>query len=417
MNVVIYARISYKDEEESTSIKNQIELCSSFIKLNNWNLVKTYIDDGYSGTNFIRPGIKSLLKDASNNLFDIVISKDVSRLGRDYLKVGELLDHFFIKHHIRFIGINDGVDTSNKEDDFLPIRNIFNEMYAKDISKKIRFSLNAMMKEGVNSRARQPIYGYRYNENEERIIDPYSSSIVRRIFILSLTNSCSEIAKKLTEEKVLTPTSYYSNKHSYKWSRSSIYRILKNDEYLGNYRRHKTSKPFKSLTRLKIEKEDQYLFESKYEPIISDELFFRVQEKLTKEKVVNPYLNILFCNKCKHKLRMKTSNNITYYTCSNICKPSTSIRKKDLDTLIYKDIGKLITKALEHKDKLTKPIIKELKLHNLPLDLANEVLDTISSIDLTKINLTSLIERIYVERRKSSFLIYITYKRLDSFLL
>ena len=168
MNVVIYARISYKDEEESTSIKNQIELCSSFIKLNNWNLVKTYIDDGYSGTNFIRPGIKSLLKDAYNNLFDIVISKDVSRLGRDYLKVGELLDHFFIKHHIRFIGINDGVDTSNKEDDFLPIRNIFNEMYAKDISKKIRFSLNAMMKEGVNSRARQPIYGYRYNEKSSR---------------------------------------------------------------------------------------------------------------------------------------------------------------------------------------------------------------------------------------------------------
>ena len=216
--VAIYCRLSREDgNEESQSISSQKEILTDYVTKQGWNIVDIYIDDGFSGTNFERPDFKRLLVDIEIGKIDIVITKDLSRLGRNYIQTGYYTEEFFPEHNVRYIALNDGFDTSQEETtDFAPFKNIINEWYAKDISKKIRFTLDNKAKNGDPRNTVFPIFGYAYNENYERIPDPETAPIVQLIYKKYVEMGSSvKVARYLKEQKIKIPRYYNAIKYNY----------------------------------------------------------------------------------------------------------------------------------------------------------------------------------------------------------
>ena len=182
--VAIYMRLSRDDgNEESQSIQSQRDILSAYVEKQGWTIVDEYADDGYSGTNFERPNFKRLIEDIELGRVDLVITKDLSRLGRNYIQVGYYTEEYFPEKNVRYIALNDNYDSEDGDgDDFIPFRNVINEWYAKDISKKIRFTLDSKSKNGEPRNTVFPIFGYAYNELYERIPDPETAPIVQLIF-------------------------------------------------------------------------------------------------------------------------------------------------------------------------------------------------------------------------------------------
>ena len=216
-NVGIYIRLSREDEDklsESESIINQKSLLLQYAKENNLRVYDIYIDDGYSGTNFDRPGFNRLLEDIEKKKVNMVITKDMSRLGRDYIGTGNLIERYFPEHNVRYIAVTDNIDTflDNSNNDIAPFKAIMNDMYAKDISKKIKASLKAKQKEGKFVGGRTP-FGYDIDsENKNHlVINEEQAKVVQRIYKMALEGmTYFKIAKQLTEECVKTPAQYYS---------------------------------------------------------------------------------------------------------------------------------------------------------------------------------------------------------------
>ena len=332
-NAALYCRLSIDDGiSESLSISNQKKILSSYCVLNNFNIYDFYIDDGYSGTNFNRPEFIRMINDIKLGKIDIVITKDLSRLGREYIQSGIYIENFFPNHNIRYIAINDNVDTLNSIDDMIPFKNIINELYAKDISKKIRFTINSQMKSGVLKRACIPLYGYSYNNNE-RVINKDTSLVVRRIFNLFVNGyTINSIVDILRNDKVLTPKAYaikYFNYHAklssnpYNWQKQSIIRILSNREYLGHYIRGKSKSIFKSHKVIKSSNEELFIFENKFEAIVSLDVFNKANSLLFNSNFNVSYFNLLFYN----NERLSFNNNSFY--CNNF-----SISISSLESLI-----------------------------------------------------------------------------------
>lgn len=340
----LYCRLSRDDgtESESNSIGNQKKLLSQKAKEMGLTDTKYYVDDGYTGTNFNRPGFQQLIDDIEIGLVSAVMVKDLSRLGRDYVSVGNYTDSYFPEHNIRFIAVNDAIDSDEGESEIAPFKNILNEMYARDISKKIRSShrLRGSMGEPLS----QPPYGYmKSSENKKKwIIDPEAATVVKSIFKMCLDGKGNEtIARELQESEVLIPMAYWRSKglnrggkktqtNPYKWCKTTIQKILSQQEYCGDIINFKTySKSFKNKTRYENSKENWAVFKNVNEPIIDRETFETVQKFISKTKrrtlkkengERSIFNGLIYCGDCHSKMRYHTSTSnkeIHYFTCSD----------------------------------------------------------------------------------------------------
>lgn len=340
----LYCRLSRDDgtESESNSIGNQKKLLSQKAKEMGLTDTKYYVDDGYTGTNFNRPGFQQLIDDIEIGLVSAVMVKDLSRLGRDYVSVGNYTDSYFPEHNVRFIAVNDAIDSDEGESKIAPFKNILNEMYARDISKKIRSShrLRGSMGEPLS----QPPYGYiKSPENKKKwIIDPEAATVVKSIFKMCLDGKGNEtIARELQENKVLIPMAYWRSKglnrggkktqtNPYKWCKTTIQKILSQQEYCGDIINFKTySKSFKNKRRIENSKENWAVFKDVNEPIIDRETFETVQKFISKIKRRAPkkengersiFNGLIYCGDCHSKMRYHTSTSnkeIHYFTCSD----------------------------------------------------------------------------------------------------
>lgn len=340
----LYCRLSRDDgtESESNSIGNQKKLLSQKAKEMGLTDTKYYVDDGYTGTNFNRPGFQQLIDDIEIGLVSAVMVKDLSRLGRDYVSVGNYTDSYFPEHNIRFIAVNDAIDSDEGESEIAPFKNILNEMYARDISKKIRSShrLRGSMGEPLS----QPPYGYMKSpENKKKwIIDPEAATVVKSIFKMCLDGKGNEtIARELQESEVLIPMAYWRSKglnrggkktqtNPYKWCKTTVQKILSQQEYCGDIINFKTySKSFKNKRRIENSKENWAVFKDVNEPIIDRETFETVQKFISKTKRRAPkkengersiFNGLIYCGDCHSKMRYHTSTSnkeIHYFTCSD----------------------------------------------------------------------------------------------------
>lgn len=375
----LYARLSRDDEIEgdSNSIVHQKEILSEYARKHGFENTRFYADDGYSGTNFNRPDFQRMMTDVQAGLIKTIIVKDMSRFGRDYIMVGYYTEIFLPQADIRFIAVNDGVDTENQVDnDFTPFRNIINEWYAKDTSKKIRSVLKAKGNSGKHLSVIPP-FGYKKdpNDKEKWLIDDDAAQIVRKIFRMYLDgNNMGSIARKLTEEGIETPKLYAENrgiKH-YKaatypeiWSRISVEYILSNYEYTGCTVNFKTKrKSFKNKKQVIQSKEDWAVFEGTQEAIIDKETFETVQKMrgtkraYTKFNEVNIFSGLLFCADCGGKMtirRRKDDRRKDAYVCSTYRKKKKhlctehAIKADVLKQIVLNDIRKVCAYVKEYE--------------------------------------------------------------------
>lgn len=323
----LYCRLSRDDElqGDSNSIVNQKNILSTYAKENGFKNLQYFVDDGFSGTNFNRPSWNDLIALVEDNKVGAIIVKDMSRLGRDYLKVGFYTEILFIEKNIRFIAINNGIDSANQTDsDFTPFLNIINEWYAKDTSKKIR----AVMKAKGESRKHlttRPPFGYMKSPDDKIkwIVDDEAAQIVKKIFALCLEGyGTSQIARILKDKKILTPFSYWNSKgqafksseNPYNWSADTVAGIIEKKEYLGHTVNFKTYKQsYKSKKKLHNPEEKQLIFENTHEAIIDVDTWEKVQElrknkrRPTRTGKSNMFSGIAYCADCGQKLYYCTS--------------------------------------------------------------------------------------------------------------
>lgn len=266
----LYCRLSHDDgmEGDSNSVANQKKLLQKYAKENDFANTKFYVDDGYTGTNFNRPGFIQMIDDIEMGYITMVIVKDMSRLGRDYLQVGYYTDDYFPEKNVRFIAVNDCVDSADGDNELAPFRNVMNEMYARDISRKVRSSHR--IRGNAVEPLSQPPYGYMKSPDNPKfwIIDEEAAQIVRSVFKMCIEGKGNEtIARILQENKVLVPMAYWQSKgfgrggkktqsNPYKWCKTTIAKILAQQEYCGDVINFKTySKNFKNKARIPNPKE------------------------------------------------------------------------------------------------------------------------------------------------------------------
>ncbi|MCX4364426.1 MAG: recombinase family protein [Bacilli bacterium] len=398
--VGIYIRLSRDDlTKESDSIISQRSLLHQYAEENNYEIIDEYVDDGFTGTNFERPSFKRMIKDIEIGKINMIITKDMSRLGRDYIGTGELVEKYFPSKNIRYIAINDGIDTflDNTSNDVAPFKAIMNDMYAKDISKKVKTSLHSRMKEGLYVSGRCP-FGYRKDPNDKNhlIINHEQADTVRLIFDLALKGHTYHfIATYLTKIKIKTPASYYNfiwntkcsnstciSQEKQVWVDTTIKAILTNEIYIGNTVQAKYKKiNYKIKKIVKNNPEDYIVVENTHEAIIDKETFYHVQTLLPKN-VKRPekkrfYLldGLLYCGDCKHRITVRYQNKTgrSYTTCDyyrtyskyHVCTTHTNnyevleneiinVIKNVCDTYLDKDRIKGSLKGIEFKDNSSK---------------------------------------------------------------
>ena len=326
--VGLYMRLSREDgdKEESSSVTNQREMLKRYVsEQENFFILKEYVDDGYTGTNFDRPGFKQMIEDIEAGIIDTVITKDLSRLGRERLGVGHYTEIYFPEHNVRYIALLDNIDTyfDAGMNDIAPFKGVINDMYVRDISKKIRSSLIERKKAGNFLGVTAP-YGYQKDPNNKfhLIINEKEAEVVKRVFRLYLEgNGLTRIAQILTKDGIPVPgesrdigktrrTALYSS-----WKQTTIRRILDNRVYLGELVQFKRRKiNYKSKRRITVPEEERYICRGTHEAIIDEESFNAVQNILKKNKsfkgTKHDYLfkGLLFCSECGARLNVTYSN-------------------------------------------------------------------------------------------------------------
>ena len=337
----LYERLSRDDEleGESNSIINQKKILEEYASKNNLTNIIHFTDDGISGTQFDRPGFMAMMNGVNTGNIGCIIVKDMSRLGRDYLKVGQCME-ILRQKGVRLIAINDNVDSFYREDDFTPFRNIMNEWYARDTSRKIQSTFRSKGESGKHT-ASTPPYGYIKDEKDKDkwVVDEKAAEIVRRIFNLTMQgNGPYRIAKILEADKIDIPA-YHQQKlgyglhqsknfeHPYRWCSSTIASILKKKEYLGHTVNFKTRKHFKDKKSKYVSEDNWLIFENTHEAIIDQETFDNVQRIRGNVKrypdgwgEYHPLTGLMYCADCGSKMYVHRTNNyknIPYYNCSN----------------------------------------------------------------------------------------------------
>lgn len=376
-NAGIYVRLSQEDMRagESLSIEHQKLILTKYVREQGWNLVDTYVDDGFSGTDFNRPSVQRLLSDAQTGRINLIICKDLSRFGRNYIEVGQYIDYIFPLHNIRFIALNDNVDTANRDSnamEMMPVINLFNEWHASSTSKKIKAVNLANAKAGKYTCA-NAAYGYTKADDEKHtpIIDPEAAEVVRRIFKLrSQGMSPRAIGDQLNAENIPIPSDYRCQKKGivntkytrHLWTQVQIRQILDNPIYLGKLAMMRvTSVSYKNHKKVRKDPSEWVVTEDTHEAIISQELWDKVREaekavshgKRDGKGVAQPLSGMLFCPDCGYKMKaagrkrtLKSGELIRecYYNCSSyvlhgkeLCSTH-YISQKQIEAVIIADI-------------------------------------------------------------------------------
>ena len=375
----LYCRLSRDDEYngDSMSIQTQKAMLKRYAEENDFFNCVYFIDDGYSGTNYNRPDFQRLLSEIEADRIGTVIVKDLSRLGREYLQTGYYTEIFFPKHDVRFIAVNDNVDSNKGDNEFAPFKNIINEWYAKDISRKVRSAFKTKALNGEFTGMRAP-YGYKKSpENKHILIPDEHASIVQRMYRMAMEGkSCGVIANILKKENIPTPGAYLRDKdgilrkdervkYPYDWIQSTVRDVLMNEVYIGNIVSLRyTSKSFKDKRLVERPKKDWVRVENTHEPLIDKETFYTVQKRISikrpkyKPNPENIFRGLLFCGECGSSLVYKRENCKTgtaKYNCNlhvhrgkNYCTTHT-VKAEDLKTIVTGDINHHI--LLSKKDK------------------------------------------------------------------
>lgn len=406
--VAIYLRLSREDEakfNESASITNQRSYITDYAENLGFKVLKEYIDDGFSGTNFDRPAFKQMIDDINDGIINTVITKDMSRLGRDYIEAGYYIEKFFPENNVRYIAINDNIDTflDSSGNEMLPFKSVINDMYAKDISKKVKSSLTIKKKQGLFVGTHAP-YGYKKDpENKYHlVIDPEASKVVKMMFDLFLEGKgLTAIARILTDKKIERPSVHKKMNIDYPlhtislWSPTTIHDILINRVYCGDMvqgRRKKVN--YKSKKVVYTDEQDWIIVENTHEPIIDRKLHDTVlaiyRKNRQKWETSNPrnilLQGLLFCKECKYTLGICSSANPerNYTICNHyrrIGKKSSCtthcMRYETIENAVLKEVRNLCDKYLDTSD--FENIIKDSVKKNTKLKELNQSLTEVRS--------------------------------------
>ena len=384
----LYERLSRDAnlEGESFSIGNQKKLLTKVAKEKGYTNLVHFLDDGISGVTMDRPGFNDMMEQLAAGKAAAVFVKDLSRLGRNYIEVGRLTEEFFPEHDIRLVAVSDNIDTAEGENELAPIRNLFNEWYARDISKKRRISNK--IKGNAGEPMGPPPYGYKKDPDDPKrwVVDEEAAQVVRRIFRMTVDGYGTEqIATILSEEKVLTPIAYWREKGvnrpgksklrgPYMWNSSTITHILSLQEYCGDILNFKTySKSYKNKKRLANDRENWVIFQDVHDPIIERAVFEQVQQKRgkirkrrTHEGERNMFSGLLVCADCGHNLHFHFNQgnpDIKYFNCSNYkgnrgsCTSTHYVRVDFLEQVVLGEIRRLTKFASQFEDEFVKAVI------------------------------------------------------------
>lgn len=378
----LYCRLSQDDgiEGDSNSIQNQKAILQKFAEDHHFPSPCFYVDDGFSGGNFQRPAFQQMISDMENGEIGIIVTKDLSRLGRNQLHTGLYIEERFPMFGVRYIAINDNVDTDSSEsNDLMPFKNLFNEWFIRDTSRKIRAVLKAKAERGERLGTRAP-YGYRKDPDTKKlIVDEEAAAIVRRIFAMCAGGSGpSQIARILKKEQILTPTMYAYTRygithtcldtaHPYNWSDSAIANLLENEIYLGNTVNMKhSSRSYKDKRRVEHPREECMVFENTHPALITREVWDIVQRvrknkrRLTKMEEQNKYSGLVFCADCGSNMVLHRAHTMSasynHFTCRTYKKDGEActghyIRECVLDEIVLEDLRRVTSAAREHPEK------------------------------------------------------------------
>lgn len=421
-NAALYIRLSKEDEGAGTSesVINQKKILLDYAKRECLNIVDIYIDDGYTGLNTDRPEFNRMIKDITAGKINMVVTKDLSRLSRDYITIGEYTEKVFPEHRVRYVSILDNMDTSENSslNDFMPFKAVFNEMSSKDTSKKINSVFKSKMNAGEFLGSRAP-FGYIKSDTERNklVIHPEYSKIVKEMFTRYLNGErIIGIATDLTKRNIPTPAKLLGlnlkeTATTNYWKESVIRRILQNDVYTGCVTSHKTQKiNFKSKVRIKIPSEEQIKVDNMHEAIISKDVFDKVQVRLLKnthkiiKKLDNPLKGLLYCAECGSAMQISYTKytkgenagdiKYKYYRCSSgnrykelhSC-TSHYFREDKLIPVIEQAIKDIFDRCLDktYLEKLTQNILAINKNESETLICLNNKKDELTKLD-NKIN-------------------------------
>ncbi len=422
--VGMYIRLSREDGEnkESESISNQRNILQRYVKENDLCFVKEYVDDGVSGTTFDRAGFNEMLQDIENKNINMVITKDLSRLGRDYIKTGFYIEDYFPKNNVRYVAITDGIDTylDSTNNDITPFKAIMNDMYAKDISKKIRSVYKEKQKQGEYL-CSTTAYGYKKHPSikNKLVVDRKVKSVVEKIFdMYSNGHGSSEIVNYLDSNQYLSPSGYRKtgavqdeNKTGYNWNEVTLCNVLRNEVYIGNTVQNKKSVISYKVKKIRtVEKENQIRVNNTHEPIIDKDTFEKVQcileKRGTNTKLKYDYLlrGLLYCYHCKRKLQIVLKKNSKrnskahpYITCSDAkergCYPL-SMNYEKLERHII-DIVKKICRIYADKEVFARVYEKD---QNKTLDIREGYRNKLSQVNKAINEINNDLDKMYMDK-------------------
>jgi DNA invertase Pin-like site-specific DNA recombinase len=371
-NVGIYCRLSVDDgtNNESMSIGNQRSMLSEYVNKQGWSIEKIYIDDGYSGTSFERPNFQQMIDDVERGIINLIICKDLSRLGRNYILCGQYTEIYFPSKNVRFIALNDGIDSLHSNNDIAPFKNILNDMYAKDISVKIKSSLHAKARKGEFLGPKPP-YGFSRNPDNKNhlIVNHEVVPNILRMFELVISGvGLARIAKILNDEGVYCPTDYTdSKKHNpadgefqprYKWSMFTVRCVVENQMYLGHMVQcRKRSQSYRTHKIVRNDKEDWIIVENTHEAIISKDLYDTAQKVIKartpiiqKKEEPNLFSGLFFCEcgcRMTHHARTATSNN-DYFACGKYYRQGGGLKACTSHYIHYDRIYEIVLKMIQN---------------------------------------------------------------------
>lgn len=388
MTAFLYERLSRDDnlEGESYSIGNQKKLLTKVAKEKGYTNLVHFMDDGISGVTMDRPGFGDMIRQLEEGCAAAVFVKDLSRLGRNYIEVGRLTEEFFPEHDIRLVAVSDNIDTAEGENELAPIRNLFNEWYARDISKKRRISNK--IKGNAGEPMGQPPYGYMKDPDDSKrwIVDDEATLVVKRIYSMTLDGLGTEqIAAQLERDGILTPRAYWLQKGvkrpgkgkqlpPTRWNSSTITKILSLQEYCGDILNFKTySKSYKNKKRIDNDRENWVVFKDVHEPIIDRAVWEQVQQKRgtgrrrrTNDGAKNMFSGLLVCADCGNNLHYHFNQGnpeIKYFNCSNYkgnrgtCTSTHYVRVDFLEQVVLGEIKRLTKFASHYEDDFVKAVM------------------------------------------------------------